>query len=182
MAVEPSAGAAVAVVRESPPDRVVMLDPNFRPAIAGTSPVFRGAFDAMLTRADVLKVSTDDLGFLFPNQPPWDAANELREKFDLAVLLTAGAEDVRILSAGEAVSCPVPKVEVVDTVGAGDSFSGGFAAWWTLNGRGRDDLRDVSILTEAVEAGIAVAAMSCTRQGADPPWRQELPANWSGRR
>lgn len=182
LAVEPSAGAAVAVVRESPPSRLVMLDPNFRPAIAQLSPIFRGAFEAMLTRTDVLKVSTDDLIFLFPDREPLAAATELRERFDFAVLLTAGAEDVWILSAHEAVPCPVPDVKVVDTVGAGDSFSGGFAAWWTLNGLGRHDLRDVCALTEAVQAGIAVAAMSCSRQGADPPWREELPTHWSGRR
>ena len=181
MAVEPSAAAAVAVVRESPPDRLVMLDPNVRPAVAGMGPVFRGALEAMLTRVDVLKVSTEDLVFLFPDREPLAAANELRERFDFAVLLTAGGEDVWILSAGKDVQCPVPAVEVVDTVGAGDSFSGGFAAWWTLNGLDTNDLRDVSALAEGVQAGMTVAAMSCARQGAEPPWREELPANWSSR-
>lgn len=181
LAVEPSAGAAVAVVRQSPPDRLVMLDPNCRPAVAGASPVFRAAFDAMLPRTDLLKVSTEDLEFLFPDREPLDAAGELRDRFGVVVLLTAGAQDVIVMSAGEEVRCPVPGVDVVDTVGAGDSFSGGFAAWWTLNGLGRPDLHDIAVVTEAVRAGIAVAAVSCTRQGADPPRREELPTGWSDR-
>lgn len=178
LAVEPSSGAAVAVVGDSPHDRLVMLDPNFRPAVAEASTTYRTSFEAMLPRVDVLKVSTDDLGFLFPDQQPLQSVRGLRERFGLVILITAGGDDVWILSGEEPERCPVPSVDVVDTVGAGDSFSGGFAAWWVLNGLGREALRDATAVRSAVEAGITVASMSCLRTGADPPRLEELPDDW----
>lgn len=178
LAVEPFASAAVAVVQQSPPSRLVMVDPNFRPTISGTSPVFRRALDALLTRTDVLKASTEDLAFMFPERRPLDSARALHEDFGFVVLVTDGGSDVWVVTADGAERCAVPPVEVVDSVGAGDSFSGGFAAWWTLQGLGRDDLRRTSDVIDAVRAGIAVAGVNCRRAGANPPRRDELPADW----
>jgi fructokinase len=57
----------------------------------------------------------------------------------------------------------------VDTIGAGDSFGGGFLAWWRLSGLSRDALRDRSSVIEATRFACAVAARTCERAGADPP-------------
>jgi fructokinase len=73
----------------------------------------------------------------------------------------------------------VPVVEVVDTIGAGDAFGGGFAAWWEQAGLGRADLDDRHALVAAVVAAAEVAAVSCTRVGAQPPRRDELGGKWS---
>lgn len=178
LAVEPFASAAVAVVQQSPPSRLVMVDPNFRPSISGTSPVFRRTLDAMLSRTDVFKASTEDLVSLFPDRAPLDAAKSLHADFGFVALVTDGGQDVWVVTADGTERCTVPSVDVVDSVGAGDSFSGGFAAWWTLRGLGRGDLRRTSDVLDAVRAGIAVAGMNCRRPGADPPRREELPAEW----
>ena len=73
----------------------------------------------------------------------------------------------------------VPRVPVVDTVGAGDSFSGGFLAYWLHNGLGRADVAEVDRVVEAARFGIAVAGITCQRAGADPPHAHEVPGGWA---
>jgi fructokinase len=67
---------------------------------------------------------------------------------------------------------------VVDTIGAGDAFSGGFMAYWTAAGLGSDELASIGHVARAVEAACTVAGVVCSRRGADPPWRDQLPADW----
>ena len=74
---------------------------------------------------------------------------------------------------------PVDAVPVVDTIGAGDAFTAGFATWWRGSGRGRDDLADVEALAAAVRAAHAVAAVVVGRRGSDPPRPGDLPEGWA---
>ena len=69
---------------------------------------------------------------------------------------------------------PAPKVDVVDTVGAGDSFGGGFLATWVDAGLGRDDLGDLDAVSRATQRAIVVAGITCTRAGAEPPRLADL--------
>jgi fructokinase len=92
------------------------------------------------------------------------------------VLFTDGGEAVRILAGDEDVVVPVPGVEVVDTVGAGDAFGGAFLAFWQSAGHHRDDLADLAKVRAVVERAIVVAGITCTRSGANPPRLAELPA------
>lgn len=178
-AVQPFADAASAVVAASPASRLIMIDPNYRPSISGTSPHFRATFDALFARADILKASTEDLGFMFPDREPLDSARALHDEFGFTALITDGSGDVWVMCADGTERCVVPRVDVIDSVGAGDSFSGGFAAWWVLNSLGRDDVHSMEKLLRATNAGIAVAAANCARAGANPPRRADLPAEWS---
>ena len=75
---------------------------------------------------------------------------------------------------GNDVILEVPRVVVVDTVGAGDSFSGGFLAQWQSRGLGRADVANLDEVLSAARFGIAVAAITCQRPGADPPNVQEM--------
>jgi fructokinase len=70
-------------------------------------------------------------------------------------------------------------VAVVDTIGAGDAFSGGFLAWWASSAHGVNSLGSLATVRSAVAAASEVAGLVCTRRGADPPWRHELPAAWT---
>lgn len=178
LAVEPFSLAARAVVENSPDTRVVMLDPNVRPAIPDPHHVFQSTWDALLPRTDILKASTEDLAFLFPGRAPLESARALFESHGFVVLMTDGHGDVWVISADGTERCVVPKVDVVDTVGAGDAFSGGFAAWWTLNDCRREQLHDMATLMRATNAGVAVAAANCQRRGADPPRREEVASTW----
>lgn len=174
LVLQPLADAMRAVVTASPADRLVMIDPNCRPSVMGDSPVFRNTFEAVLPRADVIKVSGDDLDFLYPDRSHLEAARLLRRASDGVVLLTDGAKAVHVLVGDDELVLDVPRVPVVDTVGAGDSFSGGFLAHWVRGGRSRSDLSDLVTVAEAARFGIAVAGITCQRPGADPPRLSEM--------
>ena len=73
------------------------------------------------------------------------------------------------------VGVDAPAVVVADTIGAGDSFSAGWLAWWTEHGLGRDALADRDAVVAATAFACRAAAITCSRAGADPPRRDELP-------
>ena len=179
LVLQPLADASVAVVAAASDEQVVMIDPNCRPSVMTASPVFRDALAAVTPRADLVKVSGDDLEFLHPGMPTLDAAVRVQEESGSVVLFTDGAQAVHVISAGRDVVLEVPRVPVVDTVGAGDSFSGGFLAYWMHNGLGRDDIADLDAVAAAARFGIAVAGITCQRPGADPPRANEVPGGWA---
>jgi fructokinase len=78
-----------------------------------------------------------------------------------------------VTGAGE-VPVPATDVEVVDTIGAGDAFGGGFLAWWRAQGLGRDQLDDQAAVVEAATFGALVAARTVGRAGASPPYLHEV--------
>jgi fructokinase len=139
-----------------------------------TSDVFRSTLDSVLGRADIVKVSGDDLEFMFPNIEPDEAARRLQSHSGAVVLFTDGAKAVRVFTGADEIVLDVPKVPVVDTVGAGDSFSGGFLAQWMQRGLTRNDVRDIDKVVSAALYGIAVAGITCQRPGADPPRAGEV--------
>ena len=90
------------------------------------------------------------------------------------MLLTDGPRPARAFLRGEVVSAAVPAVPVADTVGAGDAFGGAFLAWWSRSGLTRSDLRQPAPVRGALQAAAEVAALTCTRVGAEPPWLAEV--------
>ena len=161
----------------SVPDRVlVLVDPNCRPSVITDDAGYRARLQRVLARADVVKVSGDDLAYLDEDADPLDVARGLLALGPRVVLFTDGADSVRILCATDEIVVPVPGVDVVDTVGAGDAFGGAFLAFWERAGLHRDDLTDLAALRGVVERAIVVAGITCTRAGANPPHLSELPA------
>lgn len=174
LVLQPLADATAALVAAASDEQVVMVDPNCRPSVMTGSDVFARSFAAVLPRADVVKVSGDDLGFLYPGRDGLAAARALRESSGAVVLFTDGAAAVHVLGGGREVVVDVPTVPVVDTVGAGDAFSGGVLAWWSHEGRSRADLADLDVVAAAARFGVEVASRTCQRAGADPPHAQEV--------
>lgn len=179
LVLQPLADASVALVAAATDDQIVMVDPNCRPSVMTGSSVFADSLAAVLPRADVIKVSGDDLEFLSPGVDTAQAARDLAARSGSVVLFTDGASAVRVLHDGHEVVVEVPRVPVVDTVGAGDSFSGGFLAWWMQHGKGRADLADVEAVVAATTFGVAVAGITCQRPGADPPHIDDVPGGWA---
>jgi fructokinase len=179
-------GAAIEslVLAGLPGDPLLFLDPNCRPAAVPGYGAYRARVGAIARRADIVKASTEDLGYLYPGVPPQDAARALLTEGASLVLVTDGPRSARAFTGGEVLSEPVPAVIVADTIGAGDAFGGAFLAWWTTHGLGRDELRSASrhrtdLVRAALRAATAAAALTCTRPGADPPALTELTArNW----
>ena len=174
LVLEPLSTATRAVVDAALASQIVMLDPNCRPAVMTGSPVFESTLTAVLSRTDVVKVSGDDLAFLYPGDRPSTAAEQIHMRTGATVLFTDGAHSVEVICGGGKQVLPVPEVPVVDTVGAGDSFSGGFLAYWTRQGWGREELHELDKVVEAAEFGIKVAGITCQRAGADPPSSAEV--------
>ncbi len=178
MVLQPMASTLEAVVSGVRDHVVVLLDPNCRPRITHDRVGYLARLERMLRRADVVKVSTDDLEFITPGDHAAGVRLLLADGARL-VLHTDGGRSVHVHWATSELEVPVPAVEVVDTIGAGDAFGGAFAAWWDQAGLGRGDLDDRDTVRSAVNAAVEVAAVSCARVGAQPPRRAELGDKWS---
>jgi fructokinase len=171
---EPSGSSLERMVHETSSETLVMLDPNARPSAILDLDAWRERIRRIAQRANVIRASTDDLQVLAAHQDVLGTARELGSD-GAVVLVSDGPRAVLVVMPGrEAFELPVPRVSVVDTVGAGDAFGGGFLASWVSRGLASDALHDRGALEAAVRAGITVAALTCGRQGADPPRLAEL--------
>jgi fructokinase len=174
LVLEPMADRLAELVARVPADVVVLVDPNCRPSAIPDAGTYRARLDAVLDRADVVKVSTEDLGYLEPSLAPADAARRLWRGGGQVLLVTDGARPTLVLLASGAFEVPVPQVRVVDTVGAGDTFGGAFLATWVAAGRDTRSLADLEAVRLAVLRAGRAAALACTRAGAHPPSSEEL--------
>jgi fructokinase len=156
------------------PDTLVMVDPNCRPQAIGDHRAYRARLTRILRRTDIVKVSREDLAYLYPDAPAQAAAARLLDLGPPLILITDGPRPARALLPGQQVSVEVPPVDVVDTIGAGDAFGGAFLAWWTRSELTRHDLHRIGEVREALLAAAQVAALTCTRVGAEPPWLAEV--------
>jgi fructokinase len=174
LTLEPMATALEAVVEELGGQALVMVDPNVRPWVIADADAYRRRLQRVLGRTDVVKVSEEDLAWLEPERSAADAARMLLQDGPRVVLLTRGGDGVQVVTGAGDVQVPAPVVEVVDTIGAGDAFGGGFIAWWRSQGLGREQLDDQSTVVEAATFGALVAAHTVARAGASPPYLHEV--------
>ena len=170
---EPLAAAVSAVVDDVADRALVLLAPNGRPAVVSDRPGFLARVEALARRAHVVKLSEPDLAFIAPGAPPIEAARALIGPGRVA-LLTRGGEGATVVTLDRTIEVPAPAVQVVDTIGAGDAFGGGFIAWWSERGLGPGSLAELDTVVEATRFACRVAAKTCERAGADPPRRAEL--------
>ena len=174
LVMEPVASSIESVLRDASDEMLVFVDPNCRPSVITDRDSYVERLLRMLAHADVVKVSTEDMEFLRPGIAPASAAAALLDIGPSSVLLTDGGRAVTVLHRRGRDIVPVPRVDVVDTVGAGDAFGGAFLAFWSADGRGRADIDDVAALIDTAHRAVQVSAITCTREGADPPRLAEL--------
>jgi fructokinase len=181
MVVEPVATTQRALIeREAARGQaVIAYDPNIRLNVEPDVQRWRDTLGWMLPRTQLLKVSNEDLGLLYPGVAAADLAAQWLAGGVSLVVVTRGGEGAWAWTAQHHVSAPPVEVAVVDTVGAGDTFQAalltGLAERGLLNraalaALGAEDL--ASVLAFAAQA----AAITCSRRGADLPRRAELPA------
>lgn len=174
---EPADEVLESVMRGSRGRRLITLDPNVRPTIAGSPDRFRSRLDRWLAAADLVKVSRADIGWVEPGADPLDVAMAWIRRGPAAVVVTRGADGSVAVTPERMCEVPATPVEVVDTVGAGDSYMGGLLAWLTeheATTRPALGAMDDRAWTEALGFAGRVAAITSTRVGADPPTRAEL--------
>jgi fructokinase len=170
---EPIADALEAVV-EHATGALVMVDVNIRPLAIPDAASYRARIGRLLPRTQVVKASDDDLAWLDPDHSEVEAARALLETGPTAVLLTRGGAGVTVVTADGETEVPALRVKVVDTIGAGDAFGGGFLASWRRAGLGAEDLRDGDAVVEATRFACVVAGRTVERAGASPPRLSEV--------
>ena len=156
---------------------VISLDPNIRPGFIADPDAHRARIRRMAALSDVVKVSDEDLEWLMPDVDPQSAIDAMLKAGPCIVILTKGALGVDVHTLNGKFSVGATDVQVVDTIGAGDSFNGGFLAGLRRAGiltktglrrAGQNELRP------AVKLAANVAAITVSRAGANPPWEREI--------
>ena len=175
LVVEPTASVLEALVDEAAADHVIMLDPNCRPKVITDFEAFRDRVLRVWHKADVVKVSDDDVAFLFPGGG-FDAQVANVVERGGVVLLTAGSQPIDVFSGGGHAQVVPDSGGVVDTVGAGDIF--GATVLWALLGEGwhQGARWSPEQVLPAVRLGSKAAHIACQRAGAEPPTLAELHA------
>jgi fructokinase len=171
---EPQAKAIATLVREAAPETLVLLDPNCRPGAVRDPTVYHERLHEVLSRADVVKASEEDLMYLKPAGTPLQTARGLLERGPAVVLLTHGGRGATVVGAHGEARIEARPAQVIDTIGAGDAFGAAWLASWIGEGLGRADLTDFGATVRAAEFAAMVAARTCQRAGADPPTALEL--------
>ena len=157
-------------------------DPNVRPALSRDPDTTRGRVEQVTSLCDIVKASEEDLAYLYPGRSYGDVARQWVGYGPSLVVVTLGEQGAFAATALEAVELPARPVNVVDTVGAGDSFMGGLLDALRrgdlLRQEQLDKLRRLSAdeLASLVADAALVSAITCSRPGADPPSRAELDA------
>lgn len=157
------------------PDVVpVMIDPNCRPSITRDPDGYRARLGRVLARADIVKASSEDLEFLRPGTTAVEAVAWIGSLGPRVVLVTDGGRPVTVHVSGAVHTVPSPPVQVVDTVGAGDTFGGAFLACLVHEGLTRESVADEAAVLLATRFAVRASAFVCGRAGAQPPTLDEL--------
>ena len=175
--VEPCAGAYEAFCLREASRRTTMLDPNIRPSFIKDPDVYRARINRMIEVADIVKLSDEDLAWLTGSDDVDAGVASLLERGPSLICITRGSEGVSGYTVDGVVHVAANRVEVVDTVGAGDTFNAGFlAALHDAGALEKDAVRalDEGTIRNALSLGAAAAAITVSRAGANPPTRAEL--------
>ena len=176
--IEPGASAlydwAMSVAELTP----IVFDPNIRPSVMPDHDLYEAAVEKWAALSAVIKVSDDDLAWLFPGQPIEDVANRWISEGVFLVVVTQGANGLMGYTSEGRVEVPGVKVDVVDTVGAGDTV--GAIVVEAMLAHGLVELRG-DLLRSVLTRAAAAAAITCSRKGAQPPYKHELPMIEAGK-
>jgi fructokinase len=149
----------------------VIFDPNIRPAVMGDRDKYREQVEKWVSISSVVKVSNDDLNWLYPGKDHLAIANCWIAEDVSLVVITKGSDGLDGVTAKGIESVPGIKVEVVDTIGAGDTV--GAVITEAVVNVGLNELHGAA-LTSALEKAALAAAFTCTKKGAQPPTAREL--------
>lgn len=171
LVVDPCGAAYEALMLREAGKRVTMIDPNIRPGFITDERAYRARIERMLAAADIVKISDEDMAWLGTD------ADAILTAGASLVCVTEGAKGVVAHWRGGSVRAEAQRVQVVDTVGAGDTFNAGLLAGLSRDGlldRAALQTLDAAKVKPALELGNAAAAITVSRAGANPPWQDEL--------
>lgn len=177
---EPGATTLSALLRSARESSTISYDPNARPTLMGAPEDVRARIEENIALSDVVKASDEDVAWLYGTEDVEDVAASWRDLGPSLTVLTRGGDGAVAFSASGRVQVAPVQVEVVDTVGAGDTFSAGIldalAAKGLLGADRREMLAAIPSddLATVLRRAAALSAITVSRAGANPPWSHEL--------
>lgn len=178
----PGASTVHALVEQARHTATITYDPNLRPNLRPDRTSVRAQVERLVTLADVVKVSDEDLTWLYPDSEPRDVLTYWAHLPGPRIVVgTFGAEGALAVLSGAETRCAAPVTVVADTIGAGDSFMGalihGLILHDLVGAHRREQLQTITAetLKAILQTCVTVAAITVSRPGADPPWSHELP-------
>jgi fructokinase len=149
----------------------IVFDPNIRPSVVGDRVRYAVAVEKWAAIASVIKLSDDDLKWLYPDEKFEKVAQRWITQGASVVVITRGSEGLSGFSAAGSVEVPGVKIEVADTVGAGDTV--GAILVEAMIEKGLENLTGEALKATLHRAAVA-AGITCSRKGAQPPYKHEL--------
>ena len=148
----------------------IVFDPNIRPSIESDKKIYREAVERFISIAAVVKLSEDDLTWLY-KVPEGEVITNWLSRGTEIVVVTRAERGLSAFTRDGRIDCPAAKVELVDSVGAGDTIGAVIVEGllkYGLGGLKADALKRV------LERAAKAAGITCSRAGANPPWKEEL--------
>lgn len=174
---EPSGTAYEHLLSQSRQSMLISIDPNIRPNFIADEGAYRARLDRMIGQSDIVKVSDEDLTWLYPGRTFEEAADLWIADGSALVVQTMGFKGARARHPNFDIAIPAPEIEIVDTVGAGDAFNAGLLARLRRSDRlSKSAIRQLTEAdcTVALEYASAVAAYTVGQAGANSPWEHEI--------
>jgi fructokinase len=149
----------------------IVFDPNIRPSVMGDHDLYEAAVEKWAALSSVIKVSDDDMAWLYPGQKYQDVAQRWLNDGTALVVVTRGSNGIIGFTQDGAVEVDGAKITVADTVGAGDTVGAIIVEAMIEKGilALTGDVLKATLHRAAVAAGI-----TCSRKGAQPPYKHEL--------
>lgn len=169
--------AVLAAVEQLRGKALIQFDPNIRPPLITNPESYRQLIDHLAGMVDVFKISAADLTWLHPDLSVEQSAARISALGPAVTIVTRGGKGGLAFHNHQAIPIPAFQIQLADTVGAGDTFNGGFlVALAEQDALSRAALQTLSTdkLASALRMASAAAALNCTRPGCDPPSRTEV--------
>jgi fructokinase len=177
LAVDPPAGAFEALLVREAGRLAVVLDPNVRPRVFGDQARYRKRFERLAALATVVKLSDGDAAWIYPGLEPEAVLERVLALGPKLVAITLGPDGAIAAASDARVRVAAVPVDVVDTVGAGDTFGAAVLAALVEQDTFRPDaLLDEAALERTLSFAATAAAITCERTGAVPPSRADIDA------
>jgi fructokinase len=149
---------------------IVVFDPNVRPSIQGDREIYRDSVERWIDLVKIVKLSEDDFSWLYQSSESDVIANWFSRGTEI-VVVTRAEKGLSAFTRDGRIDCPAAKVKLVDSVGAGDTI--GAVIVEGLLKYGLDGLK-TDVLRQVLERAAKAAGITCSRAGANPPWKEEL--------
>jgi len=176
--IEPAASLLLEWSREIGKEIPVLLDPNIRPSVISDVKRYQELIDRWIEVASIVKVSNDDIEWLYPEKSENEVISEWLSRGCKAVIITRGADGISAYTPALAVKVPGVKITVADTVGAGDTVGAIIAEAifnksWSFADDGSLNASE-EVISQTLRRAAVAAGITCSRKGANPPNSAEI--------